>query len=85
MTRCFLLALFLCGCRYLGPVSPEVTPDRPALLSNGGESDPTRQQRVPGRPCVVECGPGYRCNERTAQCEADVKPSTRDGGLSWLP
>lgn len=79
------LLLSLCGCRYLGPVAPQVSPERPALLSGGNSSDPTRQSANPGRACVVDCGPGHHCDEKSAQCVADDLPSSSDAGLRWLP
>lgn len=80
--RALFLLLSLAGCRYLAPVSPQVSPERPALLSGGNASDPTRQTQLPGRRCVVECGPGQHCDEPSAQCVAD-KPL--DAGVRWLP
>lgn len=80
--RSLFFLLSLASCRYLGPGSPQVTPERPALLGNA--SDPTRQAQLPGRACVVECGPGQRCDERSAQCVAE-EPSKGDAGVRWLP
>jgi hypothetical protein len=80
-----LLFLLLSGCRYLTPAMPEVSAERPALLAGGDKSDPTRQQAPPGRPCLVECGPGQRCNEKTAECEVVAKPKPEDAGIPWLP
>ena len=73
--------LSLGGCRYLAPVSPQATPTRPALLGN--TTDPTRQAPLPGRACIVDCGPGRHCDERAAQCVTDQL--TSDAGLRWLP
>jgi hypothetical protein len=85
MTRCLLLCLTFVGCRYLGPATPEVNPERPALLSGDNSADPSRQPRqLPGRPCLIECAPGYRCN-RDAVCEPDLSAPRRDAGLSWMP
>lgn len=81
--RTLFLLLSLAGCRYLGPVSPQITPERPALLGNA--SDPTRQAQLPGRPCVVECGPGHHCDEQSAQCVADAVSNSGDAGVKWLP
>jgi hypothetical protein len=85
MVRWLLFAMVLSGCRYLGPVAPQVTPERPSLLSGGSPADPTRQPPLPARRCVVDCGPGHHCNEKTAECEADPDHQPRDGGVLWLP
>lgn len=82
--RSFILLLALTSCRYLAPLTPEVTPERPSLLSSGSSSDPTRQSALPGRPCVVDCGPGQHCDERSAQCVADAVTKS-DAGVRWLP
>lgn len=76
----------LTGCRYLRPPVAQVTPARPGLLSTNDPSDPTRTPAsMPARRCVVDCAPGYRCNEQTAECEADRAAATADGGVGWLP
>jgi hypothetical protein len=85
VTRCFFLCVVLCGCRYVGPVTPQVSAERPELLSTGDPTDPTRQPQLPARRCLVECGAGFRCNQRTAECEADPAFVARDGGVPWLP
>ena len=85
MTRCYLLCLTLVGCRYLVPATPDVSPERPGLLSTGNSADPGRQpSQLPGRPCIIECAPGYRCNP-DAVCEPDPSATRRDAGLSWMP
>jgi hypothetical protein len=80
-----LLLLLISGCRYLAPAMPEVSPERPALLSSGNTTEPSRQQQQPGRPCVIDCGPGKWCNEKTAQCEVARAEPARDAGVPWLP
>jgi hypothetical protein len=82
--RRVLLVMVLSSCRYLGAPMPEVTTENPGLLSNGNVADPTRQTQAPARRCVIECTPGFACNERTASCEA-VKVAARDAGPAWLP
>jgi hypothetical protein len=85
MTRRYLLCLALVGCRYLVPSTPQVSPERPALLAGGNSVDPQRQPNtLPGRPCIVACSPGYRCNQ-DAVCEPEPFVTTRDAGLSWMP
>ena len=81
-----LAVLSLAGCRLLRPGVPQVTPARPGLLSTSDLSDPTRTPTaMPARRCVVDCAPGYRCNDQTAECEADPDAGTPDSGVSWLP
>ncbi len=85
MTQRSLVFLFaLASCRYLAPATPEVSPERPALLSSGNPSDPTRQAAMPGRACVVDCGAGQHCDEKSAQCVADPV-GKRDAGVRRLP
>lgn len=80
-----LLAFTIVSCRYVRPAVPQVTPQRPGLLSSD-TSDPTRTpSTMPARRCVVACAPGYRCNEQTAECEADRRALASDAGMSWLP
>ena len=87
MTRCALaLVSWLSSCAALVPATPQVNAQRPELLQSGGASDPSRQPaRLPGRPCVVACGPGFRCDERSAQCVADPLAPGGDGGVRWMP
>ena len=33
----------------------------------------------------VECGPGFHCDDRLAQCQPDTAITARDAGLSWMP
>ncbi len=78
--------VLLSGCRYLSAPTPAVSPERPALLSGGNPTDPSRQPNdLPERRCVIACGPGHHCNERTATCEPDTSPATRDGCVPWMP
>lgn len=83
----FLAASSLGACRYIGTMTP-LRNDSALLSAEGATSDPTRQPRVTARRCVVECGPGFVCNERLAECErerAPVQNGPRDAGVSWLP
>lgn len=86
MTRHLLICLTFAGCRFLGPATPEVSPERPGILSTGGSADPSRQPaQFPARRCVVDCGVGLHCDERTAECVPDSVPARRDAGPAWLP
>ena len=76
------LAVTLWTCRYIGPLAPLRSDNR--LPSTGPTSDPTRQAPLTSRRCLVECGPGYVCNEPLAECEL-AKRAVLDGGPSWLP
>ena len=65
---------------------PQVTPGNSNLLSNGDPTDPNRQVQTQGRPCVLQCMKGYRCNPKTGGCEVVAEPmEARDGGAAWLP
>jgi len=82
-----LLALSLlsaASCRYLGAATPLRGPDQPQLEANGNPSDPTRAQPVAVRRCVVDCSPGWACDERLAECVL-VRTARPDAGPSWLP
>jgi hypothetical protein len=84
--RMLVVVMLLSGCRYLVAPTPTVSPERPALLSGGNPTDPSRQpSELPSRRCVVACGVGFHCDERTAQCEPDQVSARGDGGVSWLP
>jgi len=86
--RSLMVGLFVLvgGCRYLSAPTPSVSPDRPQLLSGGNPTDPSRQPNdLPERRCVVACGSGFHCDERRAECVADLAPAQRDGGAAWLP
>jgi hypothetical protein len=81
-----LLALLapLTSCRYLGSSVPLHGGDRPALDTNGDPTDPTRDQPLPKRRCVVTCGPGLVCDEAKAECVA-VPVGHPDAGAAWMP
>jgi hypothetical protein len=83
----FLALSSLWGCRYLGTMT--TLRNDGALLATPDDSNPTRQPAVTARRCMVECGPGFVCNEALAECEPErVKSSgvgPRDAGVSWLP
>jgi hypothetical protein len=84
--RMLVMVMLLSGCRYLVAPTPTVSPERPALLSGGNPTDPSRQpSELPSRRCVVACGAGFHCDERAAQCVADSVGDSRDGGVPWLP
>ena len=85
--RLALLAVVMCSaaaCRYLGPATPLKGPDQPQLNANGNPGDPTRAQPIPARRCVVDCAPGWVCDEKLAECVL-TRTGRPDAGPAWLP
>jgi hypothetical protein len=83
----FSLLLAFAACASLTAPMPAVTPGNSNLLATGNNgTDPNRQVQTTGRPCVLACMNGYKCNPNTGGCDPVITPvETRDAGPAWLP